>query len=98
MLPVVSRTGIAAARSLGYYVVVMVIVSVVQILSLYPVAAAIGRVPVIRFAQAVFAPQAIALTSSSSLASLPALLDWQPQIAATIERHRDGTSACGIDL
>ena len=29
----------------------------------------------IRFAQAVFAPQAIALTSSSSLASLPALLE-----------------------
>jgi proton glutamate symport protein len=75
MLPVVSRTGIAAAGSLGYYVAVMVIVSVVQILSLYPVAAAIGIVPVIRFAQAVFAPQAIALTSSSSLASLPALLE-----------------------
>ncbi len=75
MLPVVSRTGIAAAGSLGYYLVVMVIVSVVQILSLYPVAAAIGRVPMIRFAQAVFAPQAIALTSSSSLASLPALLE-----------------------
>ena len=75
MLPMVSRTGIAAAGSLGYYLVVMVIVSVVQILSLYPVAAAIGRVPMIRFAQAVFAPQAIALTSSSSLASLPALLE-----------------------
>jgi Na+/H+-dicarboxylate symporter len=75
MLPVVSRTGIAAAGSLGYYLVVMVIVSVVQILSLYPLAAAIGRVSMIRFAQAIFAPQAIALTSSSSLASLPALLE-----------------------
>jgi len=75
MLPVVSRTGIVAAGSLGYYIVVMLIVSVVQILSLYPAAVAIGRVPVIRFAQAVFAPQAIALTSSSSLASLPALLE-----------------------
>ena len=75
MLPVVSRTGIVAAGSLGYYIVVMVIVSAVQTLSLYPAAAAIGRVPVIRFAQAVFAPQAIALTSSSSLASLPALLE-----------------------
>jgi proton glutamate symport protein len=75
MLPMVSRTGIAAAGSLGYYLVVMVIVSVVQILSMYPVAAAIGRVPMIRFAQAAFAPQAIALTSSSSLASLPALLE-----------------------
>lgn len=75
MLPVVSRTGIAAAGSLVYYLVVMVIVSVVQILSLYPLAAAIGRVSMIRFAQAIFAPQAIALTSSSSLASLPALLE-----------------------
>jgi Na+/H+-dicarboxylate symporter len=75
MLPVVSRTGIGAAGSLGYYIVVMAIVSAGQILSLYPVAAAIGGVPVIRFAQAVFAPQAIALTSSSSLASLPALLE-----------------------
>jgi Na+/H+-dicarboxylate symporter len=75
MLPVVSRTGIGAASSLGYYIVVMVIVSAIQILSLYPAATAIGRVPVIRFAQAVFPPQAIALTSSSSLASLPALLE-----------------------
>ena len=75
VLPVASRTGIAAAGALGYYVVVTAVAQSLIILLLYPVAAFVGRVPMLRFAQAVFPAQAVAFSSSSSLASLPALID-----------------------
>jgi proton glutamate symport protein len=75
MLPVASRTGIAAAGALGYYVVVTAVAQGFMILLLYPVATLVGRVPTLRFAQAVFPAQAVAFSSSSSLASLPALID-----------------------
>lgn len=75
MLPVASRIGIAAAGALGYYVAVTVVAQALLTLLLYPVAALAGRVPVLRFARAVFPAQAVALSSSSSLASLPALID-----------------------
>lgn len=75
VLPVASRTGLAAAGALGYYVVVTAVAQGIVILLLYPVAALVGRVPTLRFAQAVFPAQAVAFSSSSSLASLPALID-----------------------
>jgi proton glutamate symport protein len=75
MLPVASRTGMAAAGALAYYVAVTAVAQLLVILLLYPVAALAGRVPVLQFARAVFPAQAVAFSSSSSLASLPALLD-----------------------
>jgi proton glutamate symport protein len=75
MLPVASRIGVAAAGALGYYVAVTVVAQALLILLLYPMAALAGRVPVSRFARAVFPAQAVAFSSSSSLASLPALID-----------------------
>src|SRR5215472_6140486 len=75
MLPVASRTGIAAAGALGYYVAVTAVAQVLIILLLYPVVSVVGRIPMLRFAQAVFPAQAVAFSSSSSLASLPTLLD-----------------------
>src|SRR5215471_4017347 len=75
VLPVASRTGIAAAGALGYYVAVTAVAQGLIILLLYPVAALLGRVPILRFAQAVFPAQAVAFSSSSSLASLPTLID-----------------------
>src|SRR5215469_4414274 len=62
MLPVASRTGIAAAGALGYYVAVTAIAQVLIVLFLYPVAALGGRIPVLRFAQAVFPAQAVAFS------------------------------------
>lgn len=75
VLPVASRTGIAAAGALGYYVAATAVAQGLIILLLYPIAALVGRVPMLRFAQAVFPAQAVAFSSSSSLASLPALID-----------------------
>lgn len=79
MLPVASRTGLAAAGALGYYVGVTAVAQLLVILLLYPVAAFIGRVPLLRFARALFPAQAVAVSSASSLASLPALLEGSDQ-------------------
>ena len=75
IVPVVSRTGLAAAGALAYYVVVTVVAQSLFIALLYPIVAIAGRVPVLRFARAVLPSQAVAIASSSSLASLPALLE-----------------------
>lgn len=75
MFPVATRTGAAAAGALTYYMVAMAVACVLMIALLYPVVALIARVPMVRFARAVFPAQAVAVSSSSSLASLPALLD-----------------------
>jgi Na+/H+-dicarboxylate symporter len=75
MLPLASRAGGEAAGALGYYVVVLTVVHLLLIVILYPVAALLGGVPVARFARAAFPAQAVAFSSSSSLASLPALID-----------------------
>jgi proton glutamate symport protein len=75
MLPLASRTGLAAAGALVYYVAVSAAAQLLVTLLLYPVATLVGRVPLLRFARAVFPAQAVAVSSTSSLASLPALLD-----------------------
>lgn len=79
MLPVASRTGLAAAGALGYYVGVTAVAQLLVILLLYPVASFIGRVPLLRFTRALFPAQAVAVSSASSLASLPALLEGSDQ-------------------
>ena len=87
MLPVASRTGVAAASALGYYVAVTAIAQALITLLLYPIAALVGRVPLLRFAQATFPAQAVAFSSSSSLASLPTLIDgseWKLGLPPTI--------------
>jgi len=75
MLPVASRTGLAAAGALGYYAAVAGVGMFLITLLLYPIAAFLGRVPLSRFARAVFPPQAVAFSTTSSLASLPALIE-----------------------
>ena len=75
ILPLTARIGASAVGAFGYYVIVVCGVLFVQTLALYPIAAIVGQVPVKCFAQAVFPAQAIAFSSRSSLASLPALLE-----------------------
>src|SRR5437764_660155 len=73
MLPVASRTGLATAGALVSYVVVASAALTLAIVLLYPIVAVVARVPVPRFARAVLPAQVVAASSSSSLASLPAL-------------------------
>ena len=75
MLSIASRTGLAAAGALAYYVAAAAAAHVILILALYPLAPLVGRVPVVRFARAAFPAQAVAVATSSSLATLPALID-----------------------
>ena len=75
MFPVATRTGTATAGALTYYMAAMAVACTLLIALLYPVVAVVARLSVARFARAVFPAQAVAVSSSSSLASLPALLD-----------------------
>lgn len=73
--PLAARVGITAIGALGYYVVFVSATCVVLLLALYPVAAISGGVGFRAFARAVAPAQAVAFSSRSSLASLPALID-----------------------
>jgi Na+/H+-dicarboxylate symporter len=75
MLPVASRIGLTAAGALAYYVVATAGALTLGIIAVYPIAAVMARLPVSQFARAVLPAQVVAAASSSSLASLPALVD-----------------------
>jgi proton glutamate symport protein len=75
MLPVASRTGAAAAGALGYYVVAIASICLGLTLTLYLVVAIAAGMSPARFARAVLPAQAVAVSTTSSLASLPALID-----------------------
>jgi Na+/H+-dicarboxylate symporter len=75
MLPVASRTGLATASALVYYVAVASAALTLAIVLMYPIVAVVARVPMPRFARAVLPAQVVAASSSSSLAALPALVD-----------------------
>jgi proton glutamate symport protein len=74
-LPLAARLGVVAAGALGYYVALVSILPVAFLLLLYPVVSIAGQVSMRRFARAAAPAQAVALSSRSSLASLPALIE-----------------------
>jgi Na+/H+-dicarboxylate symporter len=69
-----ARMGTAAAGALLHYVITLSLVMLAFTLLVYPIAAVLGRVGVGRFAAAVAPAQAVAFSSRSSLAALPALI------------------------
>jgi Na+/H+-dicarboxylate symporter len=69
-----ARLGVAAVGALLRYVVVLSGVLLAITIALYPVAWLMGRGGLIRFAAAVGPAQAVAFSSRSSLAALPALI------------------------
>jgi Na+/H+-dicarboxylate symporter len=75
LLPLAAQGGAGVAGAVGYYVIVYSIASIVVILLLYPAVAIAGRLPIRRFARGVLPAQLIAFSSSSSIASLPALVE-----------------------
>jgi Na+/H+-dicarboxylate symporter len=82
VLPLAARGGAGLAGAVGYYVVVYSLACVLMILLLYPLVALVGGVPLRRFARAALPAQTIAFSSSSSLASLPALLEGAERVLA----------------
>jgi Na+/H+-dicarboxylate symporter len=74
ILPLAAHAGGAFVGAIGFYIAVYAVMCVVASLLLYPVVAVFGGVSVRRFARAALEPQLIAISSSSSIASLPALI------------------------
>ena len=75
-LPLATRMGASAAGALAAFTAIAVGVTVsFAILVLYPVAVVGGRVPLGEFARAILPAQAVAFSSRSSLAALPAMIE-----------------------
>jgi Na+/H+-dicarboxylate symporter len=70
-----SRAGLGLAGAMAYYIISISALLALFALLMYPIAAMVGRVPLGWFTRAAVPPQAVALSSSSSLASLPALVE-----------------------
>ncbi len=75
VLAAASRMGVALAGAMAYYILAISATLVLFALLIYPVAAIGGRLHLGAFTRAVAPAQAVALGSSSSLASLPALVE-----------------------
>jgi len=77
-----ARTGAAAFGALLHYIVTVSAIGFIVLLSAYPVAMVFGRIPLMRFARAVAPAQAVAISTQSSLASLPTMLVASEQLGA----------------
>jgi len=75
VLPLTAHLGGAVAGAIGVYIASYSLGCVVVTLLIYPVVAVFGGVGVRRFARAALPAQLIAFSSSSSIASLPALIE-----------------------
>jgi Na+/H+-dicarboxylate symporter len=75
VLPLAVHAGATLAGAIGIYIVAYSIASIAATLLLYPVVAIAGGIPMRRLARAALKPQLIAFSSSSSIATLPALVE-----------------------
>jgi len=75
VLPLASRAGTTLVGAIGFYIFAYSFASIAVSLLFYPVVAVVGRISVLRFAKAALPAQLIAFSSSSSMASLPALVE-----------------------
>jgi Na+/H+-dicarboxylate symporter len=69
-----SAAGGAAFAGLGHYVVIISAIGILVTLAAYPLAVIAGRIGLGEFTRGLIAPQAVAISTRSSLASLPAML------------------------
>jgi len=75
VLPLAVHAGATLAGAIGFYIVAYSVACIVATLLLYPAVAIFGRIPMRRFARGALEPQLIAFSSSSSIATLPALVE-----------------------
>jgi Na+/H+-dicarboxylate symporter len=73
-----SAAGGAAFAGFGHYVATISVIGILVTLAAYPLAAIAGGVRIGEFARGLIAPQAVAISTRSSLASLPAMLAAAP--------------------
>lgn len=79
MVPLATKAGLATAGALTYYMVAIAAGCTILALVVYPVTSIFSGIPVMRFARGVLPAQAVAVSTSSSLASLPALIEGAEQ-------------------
>ena len=75
-----AAAGGSAFAGLGHYVVLISLVGILVTLAAYPLALIGGRISLGRFTRAMAAPLAVAVSTRSSLASLPAMLTAARQL------------------
>lgn len=69
-----ARSGLATAGALLHYIGFIVLICLTVTLLVYPLVVVLGRIAPGRFARAAFPAQAIAFSTQSSIASLPAMI------------------------
>jgi proton glutamate symport protein len=69
-----AAAGTEAFAGLAHYVLLVSLVGILVTMVGYPLAIVVGGVPAGRFSRAMLAPQSVAVSTRSSLASLPAML------------------------
>jgi Na+/H+-dicarboxylate symporter len=75
-VPLASRLGVGAAGAVVQYIAVLSGLCVAfMLLVLYPAASVFGRVGIVRFARIALPVQAVAMSSRSSMASLPVMIE-----------------------
>lgn len=75
VLGLTAETGAGLVGALGYFVLVACVLVTVALAAVYPVTAAVAGISMPRFARACAAAQAVAFSTRSSLATLPAMLE-----------------------
>ncbi len=70
-----ARTGLGAVGLLGHYVIVVSIMCLSMVAVAVFLAVVFGRVPLMAFVRAMIPVEAVAISTQSSLATLPAMLD-----------------------
>lgn len=70
-----AKMGAGAVGALGHYVVVIAVACIATALACYVAGPLLGRVSPLTFARAALPAQVVALSTQSSLASLPAMID-----------------------
>jgi proton glutamate symport protein len=80
------KTGLAALGGLAHYVAVVSAIGILLTIIAYIFAFAIARLQAVTYSRAVLAPQAVAISTQSSLASLPAMLKAAEAVGVPPER------------
>jgi proton glutamate symport protein len=75
ILPVCARAGLGVLGALGAYILLLCVLYLLATGLLYVVAVVAGRETLRRFAAGIFPAQAVAASTQSSLATLPAMID-----------------------
>ena len=70
-----TRAGLGAIGVLAHYVSIVIAVEIVLIAGIYLLVAVLRPVPFVRFARAILPAQAVAVSTQSSIATLPAMIE-----------------------